>query len=282
MKVILLGTGGPRPDPRRMATTTLIRHGDENILFDAGRGVTVQLVKAGVPLAAVNPVFITHHHFDHIGDLYDVMLATWMGGRQGPLQIYGPPDTERLVNTLLTQVYDKDITWRDKGEPAMGGWKPVVVTDVIAGPVVDNGRWKVSAETVCHGNGLDIPAAFMKRWTCHGYRFEAEGKVIAISGDTVPCEGLDRLAKGADVLVQCCFLATPEITSEHFRRLARFTLACGDTVGKVAAKAGVKTLVLTHHRPRADGAMLEVLAEEVAKDFSGRIVIGQDLTEIDV
>ena len=39
MEVILLGTGGPRPDPRRMATTTLIRLGEENILFDAGRGV---------------------------------------------------------------------------------------------------------------------------------------------------------------------------------------------------------------------------------------------------
>ncbi|MHC2292123.1 hypothetical protein [Bradyrhizobium barranii] len=49
MEVILLGTGGPRPDPRRMATTTLIRLGEENILFDAGRGVMVQLHKAGVP-----------------------------------------------------------------------------------------------------------------------------------------------------------------------------------------------------------------------------------------
>ncbi|EHR01450.1 hypothetical protein [Bradyrhizobium sp. WSM471] len=41
IEVILLGTGGPRPDPRRMATTTLIRLRDENILFDAGRGVMV-------------------------------------------------------------------------------------------------------------------------------------------------------------------------------------------------------------------------------------------------
>ena len=49
-KVVLLGTGGPRPDPRRNATTTLIRLGDENILFDAGRGVVLQAVKAGVPL----------------------------------------------------------------------------------------------------------------------------------------------------------------------------------------------------------------------------------------
>jgi ribonuclease Z len=56
MEVILLGTGGPRPDPRRMATTTLIRLGEENILFDAGRGVMLQLGKAGVPLGAINTV----------------------------------------------------------------------------------------------------------------------------------------------------------------------------------------------------------------------------------
>ena len=49
MKVVLLGTGGPRPDPQRNATTTLIRIGDENVLFDAGRGVVLQLVRAGCP-----------------------------------------------------------------------------------------------------------------------------------------------------------------------------------------------------------------------------------------
>ncbi|MCG2645568.1 MULTISPECIES: MBL fold metallo-hydrolase [Bradyrhizobium] len=49
-----------------MATTTLIRIAKENILFDAGRGVMVQLSKAGMPLGAINTVFLTHHHFDHI------------------------------------------------------------------------------------------------------------------------------------------------------------------------------------------------------------------------
>ena len=282
MKVVLLGTGGPRPDPRRNATTTLIRHGDENILFDAGRGVAVQLVKAGVPLSAVNPVFITHHHFDHIGDLYDVMLATWMAGRKDALQIYGPPETERIVNTLVTQVYDKDIYWRAAGEPALGGWKPVVAKDVIAGPVVDVGRWRVRAETVNAWRWPRHPADFLRRWTCLGYRFEADGKVIAISGDTIACEGLDRLASGADVLVQCCYLASAEIDSEHFRRLSRHTLACADSVGKIAAKAGVKTLVLTHHRLRANDDMLERVAEEVARDFKGRLIVGRDLLEIDV
>jgi ribonuclease Z len=282
MKVVLLGTGGPRPDPLRNASTTLIRIGNENILFDAGRGVVLQLVRAGVPLAEVGPVFITHHHFDHIGDLYDVMLATWMHGRAAPLAIYGPPETERIVDALLGQVLDKDWKWRSMGEPTFGGWKGASVTDIVPGPVLDTGRWKISAERVVHGDGLGFPPAFLDRWLCLGYRFEAEGKVIAISGDTVACEGVERLARGADVLVHCCYMAEAEIENEHFRRTSQFTLAAGDTVGKIAARAGAKTLVLTHHRPRRDQRMLDVLAEEVARDFSGRIIVGADLTEIDV
>jgi ribonuclease BN (tRNA processing enzyme) len=282
MKVVLLGTGGPRPDPLRNATTTLIRVGDENVLFDAGRGVVIQLVRAGIPLDAVNPVFITHHHFDHIGDIYDVILSTWMHGRKAPLDIFGPPDTRRIVDALLTQVYDKDREWRSKGEPSFGGWSPVVTEDVAPGLVIDTGRWKVTADTVIHGNGLGLPPAFLSRWNCYGYRFEAEGKAVVISGDTIPCEGIDRLAKGADVLVHCCYMASVEMNNEHFRRTAQYALASGDTVGKIASRAKAKTLVLTHHRPRKDERMLDLLAEEVARDFSGKIVIGHDLTEIDV
>lgn len=282
MKVVLLGTGGPRPDPRRNATTTLIRVGEENILFDAGRGVVIQLVRAGVSLATVNPVFITHHHVDHIGDLYDVMLSSWMHGRTEALRIYGPPETRRIVDALLTRVYDKDWQWRSVGEPSFGGWKPVIAEDVAPGTVLDTGRWKVDADVVNHGDGLGFPPEFLKRWTCYGYRFEAQGKVIAISGDTIPCQGIDRLARDADVLVHCCYMASAEAENEHFRRLLQHTMSGGDTVGKTAARANAKTLVLTHHRPRKDERMLEKLAEEVARDFSGRIVIGEDLTEIEV
>jgi ribonuclease Z len=282
MKIVLLGTGGPRPDPKRNASTTLVRLGEENILFDAGRGVVNQLVRAGVPLRAVNPVFITHHHFDHIGDLYDVALATWMHGRNEPLRIYGPPETRRIVDALLTQVYDKDWQWRSLGEPSFGGWQPVVAEDVAPGRVLATPRWQVSADTVNHGDGLGFPPAFLQRWSCYGYRFEAEGKVVAISGDTIPCAGIDRIAQNADVLVHCCYMASAEIENEHFRRVVQHALAGGDTVGKIASRANAKTLVLTHHRPRKDEGMLDRLAEEVARDFSGRIVVGADLTEIDL
>ena len=280
-RVTLLGTGGPRIDHNRNAAAVLIRTGGEDILVDAGRGVVRGLDRAGVKLAGLTRVLLTHHHFDHIGDLYDVMLASWQEGRRGALRIQGPPDTRRLVDTLVTQVYDKDITWRSEGEPTFGGWAPVIAEDIAAGQALTGEGWTARAAEVRHGHGLDtMSAAFLKRWTCFGYRFEIADKVIAISGDTVDCAGLRDLAQGADLLVQCCYLAQSEITSDHFRRLAAHTLACGDTVGRIARECGVKAMVLTHHRPRADGRMLDVLAVEVARDFTGRLLIGEDQMEI--
>lgn len=278
--VRLLGTGGPRPDPHRNGPATLVMVGDEPLLFDVGRGVVVQSVRAGVPLQNLQHVFITHHHFDHIGDLYDVGLSSWFAGRRDALTVHGPPDTKRLLQALLTQVFDKDIEWRSEGEPVHGGWPPMLGHDVGTGLVFQNERWRVSAETVVHGHGLDFNPAFLKRWICYGYRVETHGKVIAISGDTVDCGGLRRLAHKADVLVQCCYLAGEEIDSPHFERLAKYTLACGDSVGRIAAESGVKTLVLTHHRPRGDDAMVDVLRREVEREFSGRVVVASDLDEV--
>ena len=71
-------------------------------------------------------------------------------------------------------------------------------------------------------------------------------------------------------------------TTTHLRRLAKFTIACGDTVGKVAAKAGVKKLALTHHRPRADDAMLNALLADIRQDYAGPVVLGEDLMRIEV
>ena len=169
-----LGTGGPRVDPQRAGPATLVSVGDEHLLFDAGRGVAVQMARAGIPMASLRDMFVTHHHFDHIGDLYDVMLSSWFDGRRHPLTIHGPPDTKRLLQALLTQVYDKDIEWRSEGEPAHGGWPPMLGRDVAPGLVAETERWRVFAENVVHGHGLDFSPAFLKRWICYGYRVETQ------------------------------------------------------------------------------------------------------------
>ena len=62
-------------------------------------------------------------------------------------------------------------------------------------------------------------------------------------------------------------------------RLARDTIACSDTVGKIATEAGAKQLVLTHFRQKSD-ALMQELAAEVARDYTGPVVLGRDLLEL--
>jgi len=278
MKLTLLGTGGPLPDPDRHGPAIMLQIGSKYLLFDTGRGVVRQVVRAGIPLKRVNSIFITHHHYDHISDLADMILTSWLQGRKHTLKIFGPPDTKSIVTALLGQVYDKDIEFRSKGELAIG-WTPVKSTDLEGGLVYDGEQWKVSAEVVIHGHGLDFPTAFKQQWVCLGYRVEAEDKVIVISGDSIACEGLERLARDADVLVLCCYLAQAEITTPSMERLAKDTIACSDTVGKIAKQARVKKLVLTHLSQKPE-SMIKEIAADVARDYDGPVVVGRDLDEV--
>jgi ribonuclease BN (tRNA processing enzyme) len=272
--VVLLGTGGPRPDAARGATSLLIQAGEDNLVIDAGRGVVRQLAAMDIDLARIDPVLITHHHYDHIGELHDVILSSWLLGRTRPLHLFGPPETWRIVDALMHQIYDKDIAFRVHESPNHA-WQPVEVTDIVSGVICETADWRVVAEVVDHGNRVDFPAAFKQRWVCLGYRFECADGVIAFSGDTVDCPGLRRLAAEADVLVQCCYLARAEIATPQMQHLADYTLACADTVGRIAAEAKVGTLVLTHHRQKSD-AMLEQMRQDVVQDFAGPVLLGYD------
>jgi ribonuclease Z len=280
MKLTLLGTGGPMPDPIRHGSAAALEVGGARLLFDTGRGVVLQLTRAGIPVEQVHHVFVTHHHYDHIGDLADVVLTGWLQGRRQPLRIIGPPGTRSIVMALIDQVYERDIAFRSQGELAID-WAPVESADVVSGLVHDGGSWRVFAEPVVHGHGLDYPEAFRRRWVCLGYRVEAEGKVVGFSGDSIRCEGLERLARDADVLVQCCYMARAELTTPRSLRLAQETIACADTVGRIAREARVRKLVLTHFRP-ASAAIIESIAADVAQDYAGPVVLGTDLMEIPV
>jgi ribonuclease Z len=253
--------------------------GEDRLLFDCGRGVTIQLLRAGVRLSEVNPVFITHHHYDHIGDLDDMILSTWLEGRRIPLRVYGPSGIREVVDGLLNHVYAKDIMFRDRGEPGVGGWKPVEAVQVDTGVVAETPRWRVTAQRVVHGNGLDIPPQL--EWVALGYRVEADGKVLAISGDTIDCAGLDRLADGADVLVQDCYLADAEITDPHAELLARYVHTTSGVVGKIATRNNVKKLVLTHFREKSE-ELMRSLEADVRRDWDGPLLLGEDLATIEL
>jgi ribonuclease Z len=118
-------------------------------------------------------------------------------------------------------------------------------------------------------------------WRCLGYRVEADGKVVVVSGDAVDCDGLERLAKGADVLVHCCYLAEEEITDHDSELIAKYILASPSQVGRIAERAGARKLVLTHIKEKPK-EMLRRVMEDIQRYYGGRVVVGNDLMAIDV
>ncbi|MDP6688704.1 MAG: MBL fold metallo-hydrolase, partial [Alphaproteobacteria bacterium] len=201
-------------------------------------------------------------------------------GRTEELKIYGPPGTEEIVDTLVNKVYAKDIEWRSVGEPAFGGWKPVQAKDIEPGDVVETPNWRVSCAYVVHGHGLNFSKKFKNNWKCLSYRFEAGDRVITVSGDSIDCGGLRKMAQDADILVQCCFAGSMETRgNSHLSDVATFTLADAVQAATVAKECGVGHLVLTHLRPKSE-AELAALEAEVRQTYDGPLTIGRDMTSV--
>jgi ribonuclease Z len=280
MKLHILGTGTPVLDRQRPATTAiLLEIGSERLLFDAGRGLITQLLKQDIHPTTVGPLFITHHHYDHICDLGDFLLTAWHNGRIHPLHVFGPPGTSAIVAALFNQVYARDIAFALFNEPDTLDIRQLVkVVDILPGLVYESNDYRVFAEYLNHGNTLGLSAT---EWPCLGYRIEGQGKVAAIGGDTVACQGLDQLARNADLLLISCYLAEKEIDNPGFAKLAQHIIASSGQVGKIATQAGVQKLVLTHFRHKS-AELMHALAEDVRADFAGELYIGEELMTIEI
>lgn len=289
MKVTLLGTGTPT-NRHRFQSAVLVETGGSKQLFDAGRGAVHQMYQAGVEVNRVNPVFITHHHFDHINDLFDMIISSAMRGRAHDLEIYGPAGTKKIVRALLEQVYAQDIRFRieeDKDIRRKGGsWdeqpeaiSKVAVRDIGAGLVAEGDGWRVSADIVLHGDFSHVPDF---DWPCLGYRLEAEGKVLAISGDTVPCTGIVRLAQDADLLVQCCHMPKRAVDNPVSKYLTQAILPSSGQVGAIAAEAGARRMVITHLSESISAANYAEILEDIRQDYQGEVLIGEDLMKIEL
>ena len=101
MEFTLLGTGCPQCDPERLGPASLVRHAGRAFLIDCGSGVTQRLVAAGASGGALDAVFLTHLHSDHIVDLFQLVISSWHQGRDRPQRVFGPPGTQRFVDGLL-------------------------------------------------------------------------------------------------------------------------------------------------------------------------------------
>ncbi|HET7286273.1 MAG TPA: MBL fold metallo-hydrolase [Pyrinomonadaceae bacterium] len=279
-RVVLLGTkGGPRVgEAGRSNPATLLVINDVPYLIDCGYGVTKQLITAGIALDRLRYIFITHHHSDHNLEFGPLIYNTWITGLPAQIDAYGPPGLTRMAQQFFDyQKFDIDVRIVDEGRTDP---RKLVTTHEISKPgvVLTNTDVKVSMCVVRHP---PIKEAY-------AYRFDAKDRSVVISGDTAYAPELAEFAKGADVLVhEVMYLPGIEALLKRLpnaKRLREHLMAAHtlpEDVGKIAAQAGVKTLVLTHFVPGDDASITdEQWSADVRKHFKGQIVVGRDLLEI--
>jgi len=274
-RVTLLGTGSPMPSMRRFGPGVLVQAGGQNLLIDAGRGGTQRLFQVGVKLGAVNALFLTHLHSDHVVGIPDLWLTGWLeppwAQRHGPFRVYGPVGTQNLMDGLV-KAYDWDIKARvadQKLDPA--NLRPEV-TEFKEGVIYENGGVKVTAFEVDHGDLLK-PA--------FGFRVDYAGRSVTISGDTRFNENLIRHASGTDLLIhqvaavreELAVLPAFKVILEHHTK--------PEEAGVVFTRSKPKLAVYYHFVLLGTAKVPPVTEQEVVgmtrKTYAGPLLVGEDL-----
>jgi ribonuclease Z len=282
-KVTLLGTGSPRPAPDRNGPSTLVEVGGERLVFDMGRGNTVSLFRAQVPLGSIDAHFITHMHSDHINGLPDLYLTGWIGvpyaNRTKPFVVYGPQGTKSMMQHLYAAfAEDRRIRVEDEHYPLSG--VEIDARDIDEGVVYERKGIKVSAFPVFHGEY--IKPAF-------GYRIDYKGHSVVLSGDTKYSKRVETEATGADLLIHEVAAVSGDAEQVLSRYPAYRTILDHHTdpqqAGALFAKARPKLAVYSHivlPASPADGLPAATPAELVAQTrtrYDGPLVVGEDMMQ---
>jgi len=287
LHVVLCGTGSPLADAQRASACTAVMAGGHFFLVDVGPGAMREVALLRLPRARVDAVLLTHFHSDHIGDLGEAVMQTWVAGRKQPLAVYGGPGVERVVNGFR-EAYALDTGYRvaHHGEEAMPPAGGLAEAKAITLPapqeaavVFDQDGLRVTAFAVDH---LPVEPAY-------GYRFEYRGRSVVISGDTKKSDNLIRQAHGADLLIHEALAARIiEPVTEYAREngLTRWAKLTSDIVkyhttpveaAEVAKAANVRLLAFSHIVPPLPNFVARrMFMRGVSSAWDGKVELGSD------
>jgi ribonuclease Z len=281
--VTLTGTGVPHVGPGRAGPGALVRHGDTALQFDAGRATVLRLVEAGSACHQLDAVFLTHVHSDHVIDLADLVMTRWIEGTlhpAGPLPIVAVDGLATRFAAAMLEPYADDIAVRVEHVQPAG---PEVLVHGFELPTAPTEVWR--SET----GDVRVEAMAVHHEPVHeavAYRVTTNDAVVVISGDTRVCDEMREFARNADVLVHEACRATslaPFIAGTPFENIFDYH---ADTVqlGKLAAEAHVRHLVLTHLIPVPASAEDEAgFADDIrAGGYDGPLTVGHDLWTVEL
>jgi ribonuclease Z len=268
LRVLLCGTGSPLPHATRAKACVAVFAAGRFWIVDTGSGSWNRLALLRVDGARIGGIFFTHFHSDHIGDLGEFNLNTWVTGRPGPLRVFGPPGVERVV-AGFNEAYALDTVYRVAHHgaeflpPDRERMQAEPIAELVEGDaptvILDEDGLVVSAFAVHHD---PVKPAY-------GYRFDYKGRSVVITGDTAKTEAVVRAAKGADVLLheaQANHMITMIGEAGAAAGRPRVAKIMSDILtyhttpveaAEVANEAGVKLLVLYHLNPPPPFKLME-------------------------
>ncbi len=267
----VLGSGGPETQTKRASSSYLIwQNGSARVLIDSGGGSALRFGEAGAKMADLDLILFTHLHADHSADFPALIKSSYFENRQRPLPVYGPDGNDLFPSTpeFVLDLFDaKRGAFRYLSEFIVPDADSYLLQPHAVKPdakevrrVFSSAGIVADATTVIHGS---VPAL--------AWRVQIGGHSLAFSGDTNGDNGnLEKIAAHADVFV--AHNAVPEGVSGAVRRLHMPP----SVIGRIAAAAEVKQLVLSHRMLRTLGRETETRAI-IARDYTGPSVFADDL-----
>ena len=282
--VTMLGTGGgPEPLLARFGPATLVQAAGLNLLFDAGRGVTVRLYQLGISSGkGIDAVFLTHYHSDHVQGLPDLWMTGYVfgpfGSRAKPMRLWGPSDGTTAPSGVakiakgLADAFSDDVRIREADEHVPAAATQIEVHDFQGdGVVFDEAGVRVTAFAVNHGD-LIKPSV--------GYRIDYGKRSVTISGDTKYDENLIKHAAGSDLLIHEVFAMSAQLAklpqlkpvADHHTSPEEAGMAFSRIKPKLAAYSHVVLL---------DTKVSELVAR-TRTTYEGPLEVGEDLLRFSI
>ncbi len=280
-KIIITGTGTPLYTPHRAGPGALLCTDKVAFQFDAGQATRLRMSEADFDITTLSAIFITHHHSDHMVGLTDVLMTRWMEVFQEPrppIPVYAPDGTAAQIAEDLIDAWEDEIAMRVRH---------VGYPNKTPRPDVRRFAASEAMTQVAEFDGVTVSSCLVEHQPVVpsvGYRVQTPDGVVAISGDTSVCSGLEAICNGADVAV--CEVIRPHglvgLLSDP-ESIARYHSDITE-LGAMAQRVGVGHLVLTHLIPPPKNELEKSAFVDDIREagFIGDVTVADDLDVVEL